>query len=203
MATSSDRRRCAARATLVRAALAVALVAGVSCNPGAGEGEVGGVVTVRDCGLVDAPWALEPDFFVAEGLRDGLHLRIQRGSDLPLRSDGLWIDVLSSRGILEAGRGTPIPVATGSRDDALKVSLYLNATCPALRHEAPVLLEGVGGTVTFAEVYDPAAGGSPAIVGTLDDVTLVDPAAPEARRATLSGSFDFLYNRGRPAQRFP
>ena len=174
-----------------------------SCNPGAGVGEVRGVVTVGDCGLVDAPFDLAPDFFVAEGQHGGLHLRIQRGSDLPLRSDGLWIDVLSSGALLEAGLGTPVPVAAGSREDAVKVSLYLNATCPAERSERPVLLEGVGGAVTFSELYDPDADGPPAIVGTLDEVVLIDPAAPEARRATLSGSFDFLYNRGRPAQRFP
>jgi hypothetical protein len=182
---------------------ALVAVAASSCNPGAGAGELRGFVTVRDCGLVDAPFDLAPDFFVAEGQRGGLHVRIQRGSDLPLRSDGLWIDVLSSRALLEGGLGMPVPIASGSRGDAVKVSLYLNASCPAARGETPVVLEGIAGTVAFTDLYDPEADGPPAIVGTLDDVVLVDPAAPDDRRATLSGSFDLLYNRGRPAQRFP
>jgi hypothetical protein len=196
-ARSSEARRAG---TGIAALLAVAAS---SCNPGAGAGEARGLVTVRDCGLVDAPFDLAPDFFVAEGQRGGLHVRIQRGSDLPLRSDGLWIDVLSSRALIEAGLGTPVPVASGSREDAVKVSVYLNDSCPADRGETPVVLEGIGGAVRFSELYDPEADGPPAIVGTLEDITLVDPAAPDDRRATLSGSFDLLYNRGRPAQRFP
>jgi len=200
---SSERRARLAWVASIACAAWLGVLGLSSCNPGAGVGEVRGVVTVRDCGLVDAPFDLAPDFFVAEGQHGGLHVRIQRGSDLPLRSDGLWIDVLSSRALLDAGLGTPVPVDSGSREDAVKVSLYLNATCPADRSERPVLLEGVAGTVTFSELYDPDAEGPPAIVGTLDEVLLVDPAAPEARRATLSGRFDFLYNRGRPAQRFP
>ena len=134
----------------------------------------------------------------------GLHMRLQHGSDLPVRSDGFWIDVLSSRAVVDLGFGTPIPVATGSRTDAVKVSLYLNASCPVLRHEAPALLEGVGGTITFTQIYDPEADDSePNIVGTFDAVEFIDPARPTTRHATVSGNFDFIYNRGRPAQRYP
>jgi hypothetical protein len=202
-APSSERSPWRARALRAASTGLLGAVTLASCNPGAGAGEVRGRVTVRDCGLVDAPFDLSPDFFIAEGQHGGLHVRIQRGSDLPLRSDGVWIDVLSSRALLEAGLGAPVPVTAGSREDAVKVSLYLHATCPADRGEAPVVLEGIGGTVTFSELYDPDADGPPAIVGALDSVTLVDPAAPDERRATIAGRFDFLYNRGRPAQRFP
>lgn len=191
-------------ASLVAASvLALGLAGTLSCNPGAGAGSLTGTLTVRDCGLVDAPFDLDPDFFIAEGLLAGLHIRIQHGSDLPVRSDGFWIDVLTSQAIVDLGLGTPVPVASGSREDPLKVSLYLNATCPVSRHTAPVVLEGVGGTVTFEQVYDPATPGQPNIVGTLDSVDLVDPASPSTRHATVSGSFDFIYNRGRPAQRYP
>ena len=176
----------------------------LACNPGTGIGALTGTVTVADCELVDAPFDLDPDFFIAEGVLGGLHMRIQHGSDLPLRSDGFWIDVLSSRAVLDLGLGTPIPVATGSRTDAVKVSLYLNASCPVLRHEAPAVLEGVGGTITFTRIYDPAADDSePNIVGTFDAVEFIDPARPTTRHATVSGNFDFIYNRGRPAQRYP
>lgn len=190
-----------ARSPLFAVVLAVGVAAlAYGCNPGAGTGQVTGTLTATDCGYVNEPYALDPDFFVAEGLLDGLHIRIQRGSDLPLRSDGLWIDVLSSDAI---GLGTPVPVATGSRDDAVKVSMYFNETCPVRRHEAPVLLQGIGGTVTFTQLYDPGVEDEPNIVGTLDAIELVDPATPTTRRAIMSGHFDFVFNRGRPAQRYP
>lgn len=191
-------------AALAVAMLAVgAAMAVYGCNPGAGTGQVSGTLTLTDCGIVNQPYALDPDFFIAEGLLHGLHIRMQHGSDLPLRSDGLWIDVLSSQAIIDLGLGTPVPVASESREDAIKISMYFNATCPVIRHEAPAVLEGIGGTITFRQIYDPDSDGTPNIVGTLDAVELVDPSAPATRRATMSGDFDFVYNRGRPAQRYP
>lgn len=191
------------RSLLVALLVALGVGASGSCNPGAGAGTLTGTVTVTDCGLNDAPLPLDPDFFIAEGVLGGLHIRMQQGSDLPLRSDGLFIDVASSRAIIDLGLGTPIPVAAESRTDAVKVSMYFNATCPVRRHEAPAVLEGVGGTVTFTQLYDPNASNPPNIVGTLDSVELVDPASPLTRHALVSGTFDFIYNRGRPAQRYP
>ncbi len=175
----------------------------LACNPGTGVGSLTGTLTVADCEIVDAPFDLDPDFFIAEGVLGGLHMRLQHGSDLPLRSDGFWIDVLSSQAVVDRGLGTPIPVATGSRTDAVKVSMYLNASCPVLRHEAPAVLEGVGGTIAFTQIYNPDADGEPNIVGTFDAVEFIDPARPSTRHATISGNFDFIYNRGRPAQRYP
>ncbi len=40
----------------------------------------------------------------------------------------------------------------------------------------------------------------PSVIG---GVERVDPSDPDVRFATLSGRFEFLFNRGRPAQRFP
>jgi hypothetical protein len=37
----------------------------------------------------------------------------------------------------------------------------------------------------------------------LQEVTFTDPSSASPRSATLSGEIKFLYNRGRPAQRFP
>jgi hypothetical protein len=191
------------RSLLVALLAAAGAVASGSCNPGAGAGELTGTMTIADCGLYDASYDLEPDFFIAEGVLSGLHLRIQRGSDLPLRSDGLWIDVASSAAIVDLGLGTPVPVAADSREDAVKVSMYFNDTCRVSRHVAPAVLEGVGGTVTFTKIYVPGGDSLLNIVGTLDAVELVDPASPTTRHAVISGSFDFIYNRGRPAQRYP
>lgn len=201
---ASSRENPSRRTTpLAIALLAAGVAASAGCNPGVGTGELTGTLTAAECELLDAPYSLEPDFFVAEGVLHGLHVRIQRGSDLPVVSDGIWIDVLSSKAIVDLGLGTPLPVAEGSREDAVKVSMYFNETCRVTRHVAPVLLEGIGGTVTFTQIYDPDANGSPNIVGTLDSVELVDPASPLTRHALVSGNFDFLYNRGRPAQRYP
>jgi hypothetical protein len=186
--------------------LAAAIGAGVacaSCNPGAGQGAIEGTLTVFDCGL-DGPYSLAPDFFTAEGVLDGLSIRAQRGSDLVVYSDGLFVEVLDATFISRERLGLPLRVSTSTSRETARVSMYLNATCPFGRRERPVVLTGVSGTVTFEDVYVPTSDdATPRIVLRLEDVRLTDSGAPTTRFGIVHGWIDLVYNRGRPAQRYP
>ena len=62
----------------------------------------------------------------------------------------------------------------------------------------------VSGTITFRSIYAPEIDpGSTGIEAELTDVRFEDRDAPEMRNATLNGWFQFFYQRGAPAQRFP
>lgn len=202
--------------------LAVAALVVASCNPGAGAGEVTGTIAIASCENGTRDYVLSPTFFSAEGTLDALHIRIQRGSDMSHDSDGVYIDVQNAgaiytqlHGMIAMGVVAPevtVPVADPASSTGVSLTLYLAESCPAGRGTVATVLPsraGVG-SVTFKAIYSPSDPSSTtAITGHFDDVVFQDPADVAAcgtgstRCARLSGWFDFIYNRGRPAQRYP
>jgi hypothetical protein len=188
---------------LLGVAFAAAFSSLMACNPGTGVGEVSGIVTVRDCDLLNESIELEPDFFTAEETTRGLLIRLQRGSDLQVRSDGVWISVNDVDELYRSSRGAAIPLSTAA-DTPVTLSLHLNGTCAGDWTDVPVVLQAESGTVVFDEIYAPRVNDeSQRIVGRFDNVVVRDPGDPSRRFGRIRGTFDFIYNRGRPAQRYP
>lgn len=174
-----------------------------ACNPGSGTGEVHGTVTANDCELSDVAFNLEPDFFTAEAIGEQLQLRLQSGSDLQIRSDGVFIMVSDAAHVRRDALETPLVVGEGESAD-VRMSFYLNARCPKGRHGTPVLMSATEGSVVFHDIYAPLVDDQALrIAAEFDNVKFFDLYSPETRNAVLSGSFDIIYNRGRPSQRFP
>lgn len=190
--------------------LLVSVLALAGCSVGQGQGEIQGDVTGPDfCGFGEGPYELSPSFFSTEIIDDDqVAIRIQRGSAMESVADGVTIYVRDIDEIAQNRLGLPVPV--GAESDALvQVVLYLNETCPSgfprqSERRRPVIMEAVGGTVTFDAVYAPNV--DPAATLTearLEGLTFVDPAEPDERSAIIDGWFSFFYQRGSPAQRFP
>ncbi len=186
--------------------LAAGVVAG--CSVGGGEGAIGGHVVALDfCELDDPEYQLVPSFFSGELVEETMSIRIQRGSELEQFADGLMIVVRDVNDVKRQRLGLPIPL-DGDWRSPVQMTLYLNDSCeagfPNEHRRRAVLLEAVGGTITFDAIYAPDIDPeSPGIEAELDQVVFVDSTIPEERHATLSGSFSFFYQRGAPAQRFP
>jgi hypothetical protein len=83
------------------------------------------------------------------------------------------------------------------------VTAYFNETCPPGRTRAPMALQAVSGTIRFDAIYAPELSKKKVrILGALTGVRLMR-GEDDTSYALLDGTFDFLYVRGRPAQRFP
>ncbi len=118
-----------------------------ACSQGEGNGEVVGTLDVPECwtGTFD----LKPDFFAAVPYRDGLQLRVQKGSDFETFSDGVSIlvyDTSKVRPDPDGGAGgtygkplvvdlppevTPpgVPVQAEADPTNVSLTLYLQKTC--------------------------------------------------------------------------
>jgi hypothetical protein len=190
---------CAATRRPPRALLVVlALVA--SCSVGHGDGDFGGTIDIAECR--QGSYELNPTVFFAESAEQLLRIRVQRGSDVEVRSDGLAVLVEDATLIQQMHLGQQLSVAPGSKP-RVDVSVYLNDTCPAERNRTPVTLAAVSGSIRFTAIYAARVSKDQVrIAAELTNVRFEDPRTPE-RFAELSGSFDFLYVRGSPAQRFP
>lgn len=178
----------------------------VACSVGHGEGEVSGTMAVAGC-RAEGPYELGPTAFMAESVEQVLKIRVQRGSDIEVRSDGLAVLVEDASRVKRELLGTDVAVggARPLRDTMPRVdlSLYLNESCPAERDRTPVVLGAVSGTIRFRSIYAPRVNDDEVrIAAEFRGVRFEDPRVAD-RWAVLDGSFDFLYVRGRPAQRFP
>ena len=174
-----------------------------ACSVGNGEGEIGGVVSAPDCKLAEQSFDLKPTFFAAEVVEEMLEIRVQRGSDIELVTDGITLLVRNTTQIQQGLLDTPIDLADPQAPIAY-LNIYFNRTCPTEPGDVPVNFGAISGTVSFRSIYAPKVSGRELeIAASLRNVVLVDPANADTRRATLNGDFRFLYNRGRPAQRFP
>lgn len=208
-------------------ALITVLFAGLlgACTTGEGEGVVrSDKLFVRDCW--DGEFDLKPDFFGAnpfthpEGTE--LFIRIQRGDNTEDVSDGVLI-VIEDVGLirksppnqafelgLPAGVTIPgQPVVADPDPPKVSLSLYLMDTCQA---QNPVLVS-VGGSIRFSSLFS----GDPNENDAADRLTAaeftaditdprtrnVDGTYPEGTVSTLTGWFDFYFQRGQPAQPFP
>lgn len=215
----ADRRRRAARGLVL---LALGL-AGLACSVGQGAGAATGEIHLPDCRLERPDYALSPSFFSAEFIEDpralepvDIHrmviLRMQRGSYRESDSDGISIFI---RDAVEVhGSLLGVPLALGATDDApALMTLYLGESCdtgfPRSRYwTVPATLQATSGTLVLEALHvpglPPAEGEAEGeFRGTFTGVRFEDPTNPGERYAVLDGFFDFLYQRGRPAQRFP
>jgi hypothetical protein len=190
---------CARKGALwLLAPLLVALSPG--CSVGEGEGAVSGRVSVAGCRTGDR-YDLSPSAFFAQAVEDLLRIRVQRGGDLEIRSDGLAVLVSDASQLKREHLGADIDVA--GDEPRVELSLYLNESCPAGRDRTPVVLSAVSGTIRFDAIYAPEVDDDEVqIKAEFRDVRFEDPRNEE-RWAELAGRFDFLYVRGSPAQRFP
>jgi len=187
---------------VLRAALCVmGLAAMASCSVGHGEGEISGTISVPGC-RAKGKYDLSPSAFFAMATQQILTIRVQRGGDLELKSDGIAITVEDASLVKRKYLGKSLSLVSTSMP-SIDVSLFLNESCPAGRDQTPVVLSAVSGTVVFEEIYAPQVNEEEVeITATLDKVRFED-SRDKNRWAELSGDFDFLYVRGGPAQRFP
>ncbi len=185
-----------ARRSIVAVSLAVL---GGACSVGHGEGEISGTVSIPGCRT--GAYELGPTVFFGEAVQQLLQIRVQRGSDLEVRSDGLAVLVADATTLKREHLNQDLEV--GGSDSLVKISLYLNESCPPGRDKTPVVLPAASGMIRFESIYAPQVNRDQVqISATMSDLHFADPRNPE-RSANLSGSFDFLYVRGSPAQRFP
>lgn len=181
--------------------LLAALLAG--CSVGHGDGEVDGVVAIEGCRR-EGPYQLRPTAFFAEAAEQVLKIRLQRGSDIEVYSDGIGVLVEDAAEVRRAYLGVDIPVGADVGDTPrVDVTLFLNESCPPDRDKTPVTLSAVRGTIRFTSIYAPQVDKDDVrIAAELTGVRFEDPRVDD-RWAILNGRFDFLYVRGSPAQRFP
>jgi hypothetical protein len=188
----------------------------IACSIGAGEGSVTGSVRIDECLLDTDDFNLGPTFFAGEFVGEPeniepierlrtLNIRIQRGSWRESDSDGLLVTV-SDVNEMAATLGTPITIEDVA-EAPVYLTLYLGQTCesgfPRAHWVRSAILAADSGTITFDAIYAPGLGDADAeISASFEDVHFSDVGDPDGREALLSGYFRFVYQRGRPAQRF-
>lgn len=181
--------------------LALALLAG-ACSVGHGQGELSGTLYIAGCRR-ERHFELRPDAFFAQAAEELLTIRVQRGGNMEVYSDGLAVMVEDSSKLKRELLGTDIDLSV-RLDPRIDVTAYFNDTCPPGRDKTPVVLKAVSGILRFDNIYAPKVDKDQVrITAQLSDMRFEDAKDPEARWAELSGSFDFLYVRGSPAQHFP
>lgn len=166
---------------------------------GEGEGEIDGQIALKDCNK-QGTYHLDPNFFSAEPREERLDILLQHGSDLQIRSDGMFIYIDDASALQNDMLEQPLTV-----DDGLwEAVLFLNETCPVERRKTPVSLYATSGTITFNAIYAPEEDkDAVSIDAVLDALHFENSETPDDNYADLSGYFRFIYNRGKPAQRFP
>lgn len=199
MASSVEKR--SVRGVLRAVLCAVGLAGMMSCSVGHGEGEISGTIQLSGC-RAKGKYDLSPSAFFAMATEQILRIRVQRGGDLELKSDGIAITVEDASLVKRKYLGETLSLVSTSMP-RVDVSLFLNESCPPGRDETPVVLSAVSGSIVFDEIYAPQVNEKEVeISATLDKVRFED-SRDKNRWAELSGDFDFLYVRGGPAQRFP
>jgi hypothetical protein len=164
------------------------------------------VINVPQCELLDEPYSLQPSFWGGElVVDDQLEIRMQRSGALESASDGIRILVRDPTRVKRELIGTPIDLATlDPFQPAVRMSLYLNETCPVEFTRIPVNYESISGSVTFAAIYAPEVDDQDfRITMTFENVRFEADMRSEDHFAVMDGDMDFLFNRGRPAQRYP
>jgi hypothetical protein len=172
-----------------------------ACSVGQGDGNVSGMIEVAGCREKGA-YQLNPTAFFGQAVENLLRIRVQRGSDLEVRSDGLAVLVSDTTRVKEEQLGRDLDVSPDA-GEGIDLSVYLNESCPPGRDQTPVVLGAVSGTIRFEAIYAPKVDSNAVkIEAYLENVRFEDPRN-DRRWAELSGDFNFLYTRGSPAQRFP
>lgn len=173
-----------------------------ACSVGHGEGELNGTLYIAGCRR-EGPFELQPDAFFAQAAEELLTIRVQRGGNIEIYSDGLAVLVADSTMLKREQLGTEIDLSV-RHEPRIDVTAYFNDTCEPGRDKTPVVLSAVSGSLRFDAIYAPKVSKDQVrISAQLSNVRFEDARKPDERWAELSGSFDFLYVRGSPAQHFP
>jgi hypothetical protein len=199
-----------------------------ACSVGQGTGSVtSDRLFAAGCWL--GKFDLEPNFFGANPFANTLTIRIQRGQQDVQVSDGVTLlvnDLTAARASLGTALSLGLPVGVTPlgyplpetpNPPAASLSLYLNDSCRSQNS----LLSAVGGSVTFERLFSGNLNEGNAdnrlTIGTFEAI-VVDPrdaiarapgasgpayTYPPDRTSTLEGSFNFIFQRGTPAQPFP
>jgi hypothetical protein len=194
---------------------------------GSGSGWLSGSVFLPQCSLDAAAGdggtggtalSVPLRYFFGDVVGDRIDIRMQSSGAFLDVADGLVISVRNRHDVVAAiatGGSVTVPVyaelppqpLTGP-DLAARISLYLNWSC----HDTYVDFSNGTGTIIFSSMYARTADGDHADIDRIQadfagvafhdyrPEMAVDGALPWA---TIDGSFDFDYTRGRPAQPFP
>jgi hypothetical protein len=204
----------------------IAITAAACVSVGEGTGEVktpeGLKLFARDCW--NDEYDLRPDFFAADPFRNEMHIRVQRGSDLLEVSDGLSIlvddvatirenkgmafNVTLPKGVAPPGVPEGTLCAAAGCDSPVHIALYLLESC----HTQNTVLYATAGTITFEELFDGDPNEKDAekkLTKATFDIVVGDPrdfdptTGVVANTSQITGSFEFFFQRGQPAQPFP
>lgn len=213
-----------------RHSAALLMMMTLGCSVGEGEGFVRSERLFVD-GCWEGGFDLRPTFFAANPFEDDLTIRVQRGEEDVLVSDGVTLLIQGVEEIRREGLGqrlelglprgvAPVgfPLPTTPSTALASMSLYLNDSC----RNQNAALSAVGGWVRFDTLFS----GNPNEDEVEDRVTngrfeavLIDPRDavaiegaseaeplfeyPEDRTSRVEGEFSFVFHRGTPAQPFP
>jgi hypothetical protein len=216
--------------TSARGLAGAGILLGVAaCSVGQGEGSMhSDVLFVDNCWK--GPFDLRPTFFGANPFADTLTIRVQRGEQDILVSDGFTMLVYNTSAIRDSGLGmalplglpvgvTPVgfPLPEVPQSPAASLSLYLNNSCRSQNSQ----LYAVSGSVTFTRLFsgdlneenseDRITDGffTATVVDTRFAIPIEDAEGnptytyPEERMSDVEGDFNFVFHRGTPAQPFP
>ena len=216
---------------MIGRAIASILVAGAlgfcaaGCSLGDGTGDVKSTSLFAET-CWEGQYDLRPDFFAAIPYRDTMQIRVQRGSDLEDRSDGLVVLIDDVAGVRKNQIGVPIEVSLpkgvappgvppgqlcgDACNSGVHASLYLLGSC----HNENTVLYALSGTITFTELFsgdpnekDAAKKLSEAdfdiMVGNPQTVEEADGVFTVPNQSEVTGHFRFFFQRGQPAQPFP
>jgi hypothetical protein len=152
-------------------------------------------------------------------------IRVQRGDDIEEVSDGLLVVVEDLENIRQNQLGQPLPVGLpvgvtppgfpvvpNPNPPKVSLALYLQETC----HLQNASVYSVGGSITFQSIFsgDPNEDNAEdRLTNASFSVLFADPRKAMPGNSTLQfpnevvsqvdGRFDFYFQRGQPAQRFP
>jgi hypothetical protein len=196
----------------------------VGCSVGQGRGEIKGSLYISECKKDLSKLDLGIDFFGAEVQGKGLYIRLQRGGDYIQFSDGVMIQVYNYKEIAKRLNEvikvvSDIPEEIGKKNLPpwlIRISLFLNNTCPT---SFPSLSGGKSieesekegyiknNWIRFESIYCPDCKNELRYNNKIKGdfrVNIFDPRVAEIKvYGWIEGYFDFVYRRGRPAQRFP
>jgi hypothetical protein len=197
----------------------------LACSTGEGKGDVNSARLFIE-GCWNGSFNLAPTFFAAQPhLSESLMIRVQRGDDIEEVSDGLLVIVEDLANIRQnhLGQALPVglpvgvtppghPVVPTSDPPKVSLALYLQESC----HLQNASVYSVSGTITFDSLFS----GDPNEDNAEDRLThaVFNARFTDPRKATpgssplqfpdevvsdVTGWFDFYFQRGQPAQRFP
>lgn len=163
-----------------------------------------GTVTAVACELEGVSFSLRPNFFSAEGMHEHLEIRVQRDSGYADISDGLGVTVADVADV-QARLGEALPIEGLEVDAPVRMTLVLGESCEVKKGRGiPVYMSAISGSIVFEAIHSPEhPSEDKRIAGRFEDVRFEDPSRPDEIFGVLSGSFDFFYTRGQPAQLFP